>query len=93
MTAHNQNSSHNSGLPQSTALMIRAAFAQVVKAIKGKPEPEAFWYDLTRADADLRNNHLDVAVLRCRQALEKAKSRARVCSLRRVTAWRSSSQR
>lgn len=73
MATLNQNTQPKSGLPRNDAVRVRRAVAYVAGAIKGKPDPEDFWYDLSRADAELRNAHLDVLVIRCRQALEKAK--------------------
>lgn len=73
MTTTNQNSAPKPGLCRNDSLRIRRAMAYVTGAMKGKPEPNDFWYDLTRADAELRNTHLDLSIIRCRQALEEAK--------------------
>lgn len=73
MRTHNQNSPKKPEVARFESKMIRAALANVAGAIKGKPEPDDFWYDLTRENAELRNVHLDAHVLRCRQALDEAR--------------------
>lgn len=73
MTTTNRSSQEKPGLSRADALMVRAAVASFVAACKGKPQPDDFWYDLTRDDAELRNLHLDALVVRGREALAHAK--------------------
>lgn len=76
MATNNQNTQSKSALCRNDALRIRRAVAHVAGAIKGKPEPEDFWYDCGRNEDEAvnRNAHLDILVIRCRQALDKAKT-------------------
>lgn len=73
MHTHNRNSREKPAVTAHESKLIRAALANVAGACKPKPEPNDFWHDLTRDDAELRNVHLDAYVIRCRQALEQAR--------------------
>lgn len=88
--SHKRSIAAKPAISRSEAKLIRAALANVAGAMKGKPEPDDFWHDLTRTDAELRNVQLDAPVLRCRQALDAARQQGvgiQAATIRRVETY------
>jgi hypothetical protein len=70
----NQNCQVKPDVSREVKRTIREAMAFVAGALRCRPAPRDFWDDVNRNGAEFRNEWLDKIVIKCREALDAARS-------------------